>query len=104
MEQSIDHQTLQQREEMADCQDNGGETSLLNNLFSNQFMKKYTDFKDFTEFIKHCNFSTESIESISKENLSNIPERKINRYIRENTCFMTWNQMFEKAVECYLKM
>ena len=101
---SIDHQTLQQKKEMTDCQNNGGKTSLLRNLFSNQFMKKYTDFKDFTDFINHCNFFNHSIESISKETLSEIPDRKINKYVRKHTCFSTWDQMFEKAVEWYLKM
>ena len=101
---SIDQKTVRKQKERENRDNNGCKKSLLRNLFSKQFMNKYTEFNDFSEFIDHCNFFTNSIENISKETFCNIPERKINRYVREHTHFSTWDQMFEKAVEWYLKM
>jgi len=101
---SIDEKTIQEQKERQNSNNNDGEQSLLRNLFPNHFMKKYTEFSDFNDFIAQCKFFDSSIDNFSKETIANIPERKINKYVRENTCFMTWDQMFEKAVECYLKM
>ena len=67
-------------------------------------MKKYTIFDSFAEFINNCDLFCESYEQISQETIAEIPERKINNYVKENTKFETWDQMFEKAVEWYLKM
>ncbi|MBS3777765.1 MAG: hypothetical protein KGY50_00550 [Candidatus Thermoplasmatota archaeon] len=104
---SVDKKTLDERGYQINEMSNGsfnGEQSLLRNLFSKQFMKKYTDFTSFSDFIKACEFFNDSLENLSKENIQKIPERKINRYVKQHTCFPTWDQMFEKAVEWYLKM
>lgn len=104
---SVDKKTLEKRKNSQDNENNdgfNGEQSLLRNLFSKQFMKKYTDFSSFSDFIKECKFFNDSLENLSKENIQSVPERKINRYVKNHTCFTTWDQMFEKAVEWYLKM
>lgn len=101
---SIDQKTVEQQKERQNQNNADGKQSLLRNLFSKQFMNKYTEFNDFSEFIDHCDFFTNSIGNISKEDFCNVSDRKINRYVREHTCFTTWDQMFEKAVEWYLKM
>ena len=101
---SIDQKTLDLIQNKDEKNQNREERSLLQNLFSKQFMKKYTDFINFREFIKECNLFDVSLEGLSEANIENIPERKINRYVRKHTCFSTWDQMFEKAVEWYLKM
>ncbi|MDG6229077.1 MAG: hypothetical protein QCH96_03835 [Candidatus Thermoplasmatota archaeon] len=77
---------------------------LIKRLFTDQFMLKYTQFANFSEFLGCCKFvKKENIDSIC-DVIDHIPKRKWNAFIRKNTCFQTWDQMFEKAVELYLKM
>jgi ribosomal protein L37AE/L43A len=101
---SIDEKKLFLKPNECSNQLNNREKSLLQNLFSGQFMKKYTCFESFSEFISNCDLFTRSIDNISQEEIASLPERKINRYVKEHTRFSTWDQMFEKAVEWYLKM
>ena len=77
---------------------------LIKRLFTDQFMHKYTQFTNISEFFECCEFvKKENIESIC-DVIDHIPKRKWNAYIRQTTSFQTWDQMFEKAVELYLKM
>lgn len=101
---SYDKQTLDKKMKQNQNEPNGKDHNLLRNLFSPQFMRKYTNFKSFSEFIKQCDLFNDSIENISKDAIATLPDRKINRYVKKHTRFSTWNQMFEKAVEWYLKM
>jgi hypothetical protein len=102
---SIDEHSIEkkQREEERVKKQNVNQP-LLRNLFPNQFMKKYTNFTSFSEFILNCKLFNDTIDNLSKDEIANVPERKINRYVRKNTSFSTWDQMFQKAVEWYLKM
>ena len=99
---SADEKTLENQNQ--NQIDNKGKKTILRNLFPDQFMKKYTEFFNFSDFIETCDFFNDSLDNLTKESITNIPERKINRYVRKHTCFSTWNQMFEKAVEWYLRM
>jgi DNA-directed RNA polymerase subunit M/transcription elongation factor TFIIS len=77
---------------------------LIKNLFTNQFMKKYTRFPTLSEFLEGCGFVKLEESLLAYQEISKIPKRKWDVYIRKNTCFQTWDQMFEKAVELYLKL
>jgi len=101
---SIDEKKLFLKKEDSTNQIDKHQKSLLQNLFSGQFMKKYTCFETFSDFISNCDLFSESLENISQEEIASLPDRKINRYVKEHTRFSTWDQMFEKAVEWYLKM
>ncbi len=76
----------------------------IKNLLNNQFMKKYTRFPDLGTFIENCKFFISNRSVSPCEMLSNIPKRKLDLYIKQNTCFQSWNEMFEKAVGVYLKL
>ena len=77
--------------------------NLLEYLFSKNFMNKYTDFDSFNEFIKNCDFIDDSVEKLSQESFKHC-RRKLNRYVRKHTCFSSWDKMFEKATNRYLKI
>ena len=77
---------------------------LFKQIFSDHFMKKYTDFNSFSEFINDFDILGRSIEKVLLKDITKIPEREINIYVNEHTRFSTWDQMFEKAVELYLKV
>ncbi len=81
-----------------------GKQMLIENLFTNQFMKKYTRFPTLSEFLEACGFGKQEQATPAYQEIFKIPKRKWDGYIRKNTCFQTWNQMFEKAVEVYLKL
>ena len=74
----------------------------LKKIFSKRFMKKYTDFDSFSEFTKQCDLINESLEDLTRETFKNIHKRKMNRFVRRYTCFSSWDQMFQKAIESYL--
>lgn len=101
---TIDEKSIRLNQKRINDSNQEDSVPLLQNLFSGQFMKKYTDFKTFTEFINNCDLFCQSLDELSQEIIAELPERKINRYVREHTRFKTWDQMFEKAVEWYLKM
>ena len=77
---------------------------LLKRLFTDQFMKKYTRFPTLSEFLHSCKLTKNEEEDLTYQFVDYLPKRKWDTYIRKNTCFETWNQMFEKAVELYLRL
>jgi ribosomal protein L37AE/L43A len=101
---SLDEEKIIENQNRQTNENNQIKQSLLRNLFPKQFMNKYTEFTSFSDFINECSLFKEQIEHLSQETMTKIPERKLNRYVKKHTSFSTWDQMFEKAVECYLKM
>jgi len=77
---------------------------LLEPLFSDAFMQKYTEFPCFKDFIKECPFIESTKPFATYEDIEHIPKRKLNGYVKIKTKFNTWNDMFETAVESYLRM
>lgn len=77
---------------------------LFKKLFKDEFMKKYTKFSSFDDFVNNC--SLIDIDSIG--NLDHIANKrhlkKLDKYVRKYTSFSTWNDMFEQAIEGYLHM
>ena len=77
---------------------------LMQKLFPDYFMKKYTDFDTFSDFIHSCSFITCEIKDISNETFEHLPKGKWDRFVKKNTMFSSWDEMFEYAVERYLKL
>ena len=71
-------------------------------LFNENFMKRYTNFNDFKDFINNCPFSIDEFTETFDESIPLKYPKKWNKYIQEQTRFSTWNEMFEKAVELHL--
>ena len=79
-----------------------GGTLPIYNLFNNEFMKKYTDFHCFQDFIDHCRINLEEITLNFDESNPTKNPHLLDKYVQENTRFLSWNEMFEKAVELHL--
>jgi hypothetical protein len=77
---------------------------LMKRLFPDYFMKKFTDFETFFDFISNCRFIDVDLDDISQETFEKLPKGRWDRYIQKNTCFSSWDEMFECAVERYLKI
>jgi hypothetical protein len=77
---------------------------MMKRLFTDPFMKKYTEYNTFNEFIEQCDYINENPDTITYKLFEKLPKRKWDEYVRSHTSFSSWNQMFEKAVERYLKM
>jgi DNA-directed RNA polymerase subunit RPC12/RpoP len=78
--------------------------NLIVKLFTDQFMRKYTDFGTFNDFVKqYSDYQNQKSFSINNIGFSK-SLRKWDYYVKKNSKFKSWNTMFEKAVERYLKM
>ena len=64
---SIDEKQLQKTDESLKNKDSDLDKPLLHDLFPGQFMKKYTAFDSFSDFINNCELFGESIQEINKE-------------------------------------
>lgn len=76
----------------------------IKNLLNDQFMKKYTHFPNLGTFIDNCKLLKKEDYLSNFETITNLPKRKWDLYIKINTCFHSWDEMFEKAVGVYLKL
>ncbi|MCK4348321.1 MAG: hypothetical protein KAW47_06870, partial [Thermoplasmatales archaeon] len=76
----------------------------LKRLFTSQFMKKYTEYDNFTDFIISSELIPKEISSITYELFKTIPLRQLNEYIKGNTIFDSWDEMFDKATGRYLRI
>jgi len=73
-------------------------------LFHKSFMKKYTEKDNFTDFIMDSGLMPKSICPITYDIFSKIPKEKLDEYVRKKTKFESWDEMFEHASSCYLRM
>lgn len=73
-------------------------------IFNNNFMKKYTKFDNLMDFIIAGRLIHKKVSCINYEIFKKIPKHKLDKYIRKNTIFDSWNEMFEKASSRYLKL
>lgn len=67
---------------------------LLNMIFTDEFMQKYTNFESF-EYFRYssavmCNWSGEYMI---------YPEKVFNNFVIESTVFKTWDEMVMKAAD-----
>ena len=100
---SVDEENIYQKEP-EETDHSHDKQFLIKSLFTDQFMNKYTRFANLSEFFHSCHFVKEEQEEALDHILEIIPRRKLNAYVRKNTRFQTWDEMFEKAVEIYLKL
>ena len=68
----------------------------LQELFTEDFMKTYTPFSSFPEFLLAGGF-----HGATQEELDTIPETELDAYVCAKTDFHSWNDMLEKASEVY---
>jgi DNA-directed RNA polymerase subunit M/transcription elongation factor TFIIS len=80
----------------------GKDKNKMFKLFNNRFMKKYTSFENFYDFINHCPLTDLMNGDLFNESIPFKYPRKWNKYVKKNTQFSCWDEMFEKAVECLL--
>jgi hypothetical protein len=71
-------------------------------LFNDQFMKKYTNFSCFDEFINDCPIILDEFSNTFDEKIPMKYPKKWDKYVRDTTVFSSWSEMFDKAIELHL--
>ena len=73
-------------------------------LFTPSFMRRFTKFGSFKEFILKSGLIDPNKENI-KEALKAIPKKDLDKYIRKNTNnnFNSWKDMLKRAYDEYIK-
>lgn len=73
-------------------------------LFTSSFMRRFTKFGSFKEFILKSGLIDPNKENI-KEALKAIPKKDLDKYIRKNTNnnFNSWKDMLKRAYDEYIK-
>lgn len=76
----------------------GSNKVTLNELFPEEFMKNYTEFKDLDELQEESDFEIDS-----EEDFKNIPDEDWDEFIDENTEFSSWEEMLSKGTKLWTK-
>lgn len=66
-------------------------------LFTENFMQKYTDYRSFDEFLKAGGYEVNSQEDFEK-----IDDAEFDSHVAKNSKFDTWEQMLGKATDQYV--
>lgn len=66
-------------------------------IFTTEFMEKYTDFSSFDELLEKSGYTVKSQEDFEK-----IPDDEFDEYIAKTTRFNSWREMQEAALEIYV--
>ena len=82
--------------EMADNAEEleGENTVSFEDLFAEEFMRKYTDVTSFESFIEQSQWQVES-----EEDFEAIPEDEFDEYVKANSDFESWEDMFGTAAK-----
>ena len=75
----------------------------IEKLFDSNFMKKYTNYDNFTDFMIDSELIPKNISLVTYDLFETIPDKKLDEYIKTNTIFNSWKDMFDKATSRYLK-
>jgi len=67
-------------------------------LFTPNFMNRFTNFSNFEELLTAGNFVVNS-----QEDFENIPDDEFDEHIRATTKFDSWEEMMNKAGEIYVE-
>ncbi len=70
----------------------------INDLFSLDFMHRYTSFVSLQDFLANGNFSVHSMSDLKNINISNL-----DTYIASKTQFSSWAEFLKEAEFIYLK-
>ena len=76
----------------------------IDKLFNNAFMEKYTNYSNLTDFIINSELVPKDTLVVTHEIFENIPCEEFDEYIRSNTVFDSWSDMFDKATSKFLKV
>jgi hypothetical protein len=68
----------------------------LTDLFTASFMRRYTQFDSFEDFLASGGFVVNS-----QEDFEAIPDKDMDAHVAKTTRFATWEEMFSKAAELY---
>jgi hypothetical protein len=79
-----------------------GKNIPIEDLFTIEFMKRYTKSRNFKEFLAESGF-IDPEELVTKEVFEAFPNEEWNEYISKNTFFSSWNDMLRKSTEEYIK-
>lgn len=71
-------------------------------LFNEKFMRRHTEFDNFTDFVIKSKLIPPDTKVITKEMFEGIPDEKWDDYIAKTTYFKSWGQMQEIAVKEYI--
>jgi len=84
--------------------DGKNDRKFIERLFNSKFMKKYTKYDNFTDFILDSGLIPQDNLSITYELFQTISGEKLDTYIKASTIFNSWDDMFDKATSRYLGM
>lgn len=70
----------------------------LGTLFNEGFIQSNTDFNSIDDFFEKAGFKVES-----KEDFDAIPQEEIDSFVRDNTKFDNFNEMYKSATTEYVK-
>ena len=74
----------------------------INNIFPPGFMKKYTKYDSIIDFLNAGNFISNDTTDISFDLFRRIRGYKLDQYVKNNTKFSNWDEMFDTATSRYL--
>ena len=74
----------------------------INSLFPRAFMKKYTKFESLIEFLNAGSLLPKNTEEITFQIFKKIQGYRLDSYIKKNTNFNCWDEMFDAATGRYL--
>lgn len=69
----------------------------LDDLFTPSFMRKYSSFSSFDEFLSAGNFNADTQEAFEA-----IQDELLNKHISLTTSFKSWDDMLEEATDQYI--
>ena len=74
----------------------------ISSIFPNGFMKKYTKYDNIIDFLNAGKLLPENTQQITFDIFKKIQGFKLDHYIKSNTVFNNWDEMFDKAAGRYL--
>lgn len=69
----------------------------LNELFTDYFMKEYTDFSTLDEMLEAFGY-----DGLTQQEFDGIPDEEIDPKVSNSTSFNSWQEMSEKALDLYV--
>lgn len=67
-------------------------------VFDTKFMKRYTHYKSFEQFLSNGQFGI-----TKQKDFEDLPEDKMDAYVHKSTKFDTWQEMIDAATDRYIK-
>lgn len=72
------------------------------NIFPNAFMRKYTKFDNIVDFLNAGGLLPRNVEQITFDIFKKIRGFRLDQYVKKNTSFKNWDEMFDAATGRYL--